>query len=363
MGDVENPIKVSISQFYGIEINDFAATVAKTALWIAEAQMFLKTIEIIHINEDFLPLKSYPNIIESNALKIDWEDVVPSSELDYIMGNPPFVGARLMTPEQRSDLNNVFLGFKKSGNLDYVTSWFKKSFDYIKNTNIKCALVSTSSICEGEMVGLLWKKLFSDGLKINFAHSSFKWISDSKGSAKVYCVIIGFSKIDNKNKIIYTDNKFIKAHNINPYLMDAPDVFVERINKPISDVPKLHKGCQPTDGGNLIIEADEINDFIRKEPNSKKYIKKLIGAKEFLNNLDRYCLWLVDVEPSELKKMPLVLNRIKKCKEMRLSAKDKATKKLAEKPHLFRETYNYKKYIVIPMLITTSRKYIPIGFF
>jgi methylase len=365
MGDVENPIKVSLDQFYGIEINDFAVTVAKTALWISEDQMMKETEEIIHANIDFLPLKSYANIVEGNALRMDWEEVIDKNDLNYIMGNPPFVGARLMSANQRKDIIGVFgEKYKNVGNLDYVTGWFKKSFEYIKNTNIKSAFVSTSSIAEGEMVGYLWKDLLNEDLEIIFGYTPFKWASEASKIANVHVVIIGFQhgKFSDK-KYIFDENRIDIVNNINPYIKDAPNIFIQRIRKPLCDVPKLHKGCQPTDGGNLIIEEDELEDFIKKEPKSKKYIKKLIGAKEFLNNKDRYCLWLVDVPPNELRSMPLVMDRIRKTRDMRLNAKDKGTQKLAETPHLFRETYNYPNYIVIPMLTTNSRKYLPIGFY
>ena len=365
MGDVENPIKVSLNQFYGIEINDFAVTVAKTALWISEDQMMKETEEIIHANIDFLPLKSYANIVEGNALRMDWEEVVSKNDLDYIMGNPPFVGARLMTANQRKDITGVFgEKYKNVGNLDYVTGWFKKAFEYIKNTKIKTAFVSTSSIAEGEMVGYLWKDLLKDDLEIIFGYTPFKWASEASKTANVHVVIIGFQhgRFSDK-KYIFDENRIDIVNNINPYIKDAPNIFIERIRKPLSDVPKLHKGCQPTDGGNLIIEADELEDFIKKEPKSEKYIKNLIGSKEFLNNQKRYCLWLVDAPPNELRSMPLVMDRIRKTKEMRLNAKDKGTQKLAETPHLFRETYNYNKYMVIPKLHSENRKYIPIGFY
>ena len=361
--DLENPIRVNLGQFYGIEINDFAVTVARTALWISEDQMMKETMNIIHQNMDILPLKSYANIVEANALTMDWNNLVKAEELDYIMGNPPFVGARLMDKEQRKDLERVFgAKYKNIGMLDYVTGWYKKAFNYIKTTKIKVAFVSTSSISEGEMVGYLWKPLFDNGLNIVFAHESFKWISEASDMAQVYVVIIGFKdgNFDEK-KYLYSNNNVKKVANINAYLKDAPNVFVERIRKPIFDVPKMHKGCQPTDGGNLIIEADELEAFLKKEPKAKKFIKKLIGAREFINNKDRYCLWLVDATPSELRAMPLVMERIRKTKERRLAANSKGTQKLAETPHLFRETYNYKEFIAIPRVSSSNRKYIPIG--
>lgn len=364
MGYGFNPIKVSIRQFYGIEINDFAVTVGKTALWIAESQMMKETEDIIHDNIDFLPLKSYANIIEANALRIDWEDVVSKNEVNYIMGNPPFVGARLLNAEQRADVNKIFEGYKKSGNLDYVSCWYKKCSDYIKSTKIECALVSTNSIVEGEAVGLLWKELFNEGVVINFAHTTFKWSSEARNLAQVHCVVIGFSESEIvKQKIIFTEGTYKFVRHINAYLLEAPDIFVERTNKRFSDVPRMHKGCQPTDGGNLIIEADEYKNFIKKEPKAEKYIKKLIGAREFLQNKDRYCLWLVGISPTELKSMPLVLDRVRKCKEMRLAANSVGTRKLAERPTEFRETYNYENYLVIPKLTSADRKYIPMGYF
>lgn len=327
--------------------------------------MMKETEEIIHANIDFLPLKSYANIVEGNALRMDWEEVVAKDELNYIMGNPPFVGARLMSANQRKDIIGVFgEKYKNVGNLDYVTGWFKKSFEYIKNTNIKLAFVSTSSIAEGEMVGYLWKDLLNEDLEIIFGYTPFKWASEASKIANVHVVIIGFQhgKFSDK-KYIFDENRIDIVNNINPYIKDAPNIFIQRIRKPLCDVPKLHKGCQPTDGGNLIIEEDELEDFIKKEPKSEKYIKKLIGAKEFLNNKDRYCLWLVDVLPNELRSMPLVMDRIRKTRDMRLNAKDKGTQKLAETPHLFRETYNYNEYMVIPKFHSNSRKYIPIGFY
>lgn len=363
MKETHNPIKVSISQFYGIEINDFAVSVARTALWIAESQMMKQTEDIVNMNLDFLPLKSYPNIVEGNSLRIDWEEVVPKEELNYIMGNPPFLGARLMSASQREDIYNLF-DTKKRGNLDYVTGWFKKAFEFIKNSSIEVSFVSTSSISEGELVSIVWKDMFNEGLKINFAYRPFKWVSEASDSAQVYVVIIGFTHLVERNvKNIYEEGMFKKVQHINAYLIDAPDIFVERRSKPISDIPKLHKGCQPTDGGNLIIEDYEIDSFVRKEPRAKKYIKKLIGATEFIKNKNRYCLWLVNADLTEIKSMPLVMQRIQKTKEMRLAANSKGTRKLAERPNEFRETYNYDNYLVIPRHSTSSRKYIPMGYF
>ncbi|MGN0470537.1 MAG: DNA methyltransferase [Acutalibacteraceae bacterium] len=362
-GDQFNPIKVSIGQFYGIEINDFAVTVAKTALWIAESQMMKETEDIVHMSLDFLPLKSYANIVEGNALRTDWESVVPKHELNYIMGNPPFVGAQYMTKEQKSDLMNLFKDNKKSGLLDFVCGWYKKSSELMYNTNIKTAFVSTNSITQGEQVSALWKPLY-DKYKINidFAYNTFLWDSEASLKASVHCVIIGFSTTVNKLKRLFSDNHFQEVTDINFYLTNAPMVFIESRNKPLCNVYPITKGCQPTDGGNLIIENDELEDFLKKEPNAKKYIKQLVGAKEFINNKKRWCLWLVGVSPAELRKMPYVMQRVEKVKEMRLNSSDKGTQKLAETPTLFRETYNPKSFIIIPSTSSEKRKYIPLGF-
>ncbi len=359
--DFGNVIEVSIGQFYGIEINDFAVTVAKTALWIAESQMMKETENIIHMNLDFLPLKSYANIVEGNALRIDWETVVPKDKLNYIMGNPPFVGNNNLNSEQRKDIAPFF---PKNKTMDYVSAWYVKAAMYIDNTTISCAFVSTNSVSQGEQVPLLWKPLMNEyGIHIDFAHRTFKWQSEAKQKAAVHCVIIGFSQKDYTfDKIIYSDGTPKKVKNINPYLLEGETVFIESKSKPLCDVPAIRKGNQPTDGGNLIIEASELDEFLENEPLAKNYIKKLVGAKEYINSLDRYCLWLVNVPPSELRKMPLVMERVKKVKEMRLSSPDKGTQKLADYPTLFRETNNPKTFIVVPSVSSENRKYVPMGF-
>ena len=374
IGDVHNPIKVSIQQFYGIEINDFAVTVGKTALWIAESQMLEETKDILFgFDDDFLPLKTYVNITEANALRIDWNDVVPAEKLDYIMGNPPFVANRgriassegsstsIMTEEQKADRFNLF--GKEGGELDYVTCWYVKAANYIKGTNVQVAFVSTDSICQGQQVEPLWSKMLNMGMHINFAWKSFKWISEASDTAVVFVVIVGFSYFEKSRKYIYDGDSISLANNINPYLIDAPDIIVKKHSKPLCDVPRMHKGCQPTDGGNLIINEDEYSDFIKKEPKAEQFIKRLIGAKEFLQGKKRYCLWLVDASPADIKSMPLVLERVKKCRDMRLAAKDEGTQRLATRPTEFRETYNYESYIVVPMASSVNRRYVPMGFF
>ena len=364
MLDMGNPIQVSISQFYGIEINDFAVTVAKTALWIAESQMMKETEDVVHMTLDFLPLKSYANIVEGNALRTEWTDVIPKHELDYIMGNPPFVGAQYMTKAQKTDLMDIFCNNKKAGVLDFVAGWYHKASELMQNTSVRTAFVSTNSITQGEQVAALWKQLYEQfRVHIDFAHRTFRWDSEASIKAHVHCVIVGFSVASyNGIKRIYTSERANEAHNINPYLMDAPTIFIESRKKPLCSVPMITKGCQPTDGGNLIIEDSELDEFLQKEPNAKQYIKRLVGAREFINNQKRWCLWLVGVSPAELRKMPLVMQRIEKVREMRLNSSDAGTRKLADTPTVFRETYNPKSFIIIPSASSERRKYIPLGF-
>lgn len=365
LGHVTNPIQVSIGQFYGIELNDFAVSVAKTALWIAESQMMKETEDIVRLSLDFLPLKSYANIIEGNALRMDWESVVPKGKLHYIMGNPPFVGARMMNTAQKEDLNSVFPGWKNAGNLDYVSCWYKKTSDLMEGTSIRSALVSTNSVTQGEAVANLWKPLFEAGIHIDFAHRTFRWDSEAKIKAHVHCVIVGFSIAPNaKRKIIYSSDRPQVAQNINAYLFDGENVFIENRKKPICDVPEMVFGNTPIDDGNLIIEADELKSFLEAEPNAKQYIHKLVGSREFINGLPRYCLWLVGANPSDLRKMPLVMKRIQAVREMRASSKRGATQKLSSTPTLFGEIRQPTSgnYLIVPLTSSERRRYIPIGF-
>lgn len=361
LGDVVNPIKVKIDQFYGIEINDFAVTVAKTALWIAESQMLKETEDIILQTIDFLPLTTNAYIVEGNALKIDWNNVVPKEKLSYIMGNPPFVGAKYLSKNQKNEIMTLFDDSSRSGLLDYVSGWYKKATMFIQNSTICCAFVSTNSISQGEQVAILWDSLKKHTINIDFCYTTFKWDSEADSKAAVHVIIIGFSSdsfINNKDKKIYSNNTIFTVNNINGYLLNGPNVYAERRNKPICNVLECVKGNQPTDGGNLIIEAEDYNDFLTKEPSAQKWIKKLIGSDEFINNKPRYCLWLVNATPNELRSMPLVMERVLKCKEARL----KKNPKLAEVPHLFRETRNPKTQIVIPVVSSEKRRYIPMGF-
>ena len=281
--DQYEPIKVNVEQFYGIEINDFAATVATTALWIAESQMMDETKGIVHQNLDFLPLHSYPNVVEANALRLDWETIVLKQDLNYIIGNPPFVGARLMNREQKADLQAVFPNWKNVGNLDYVAGWFKKAADLMENTKIRTAFVATNSISQGELVATLWKPLFEKGVQIDFAHLTFKWDSEATQKANVHVVIIGFSMESSKRKrVIYSGNNPRVVSNINAYLVDAENVFVSSRSKPISDVPSIGIGNKPIDNTNYLFKKDEMIEFIAKEPDSEKLFKKFYGAYEFI---------------------------------------------------------------------------------
>ncbi len=364
MFDTGDVIRVSIGQFYGIEINDFAVTVAKTALWIAESQMMHETEEIISKSLDFLPLKSYANIVEANALRIDWETVVPKSELNYIMGNPPFVGARLMSDGQKADVFSVFDGVKNNGNLDYVSCWYKKAADLMTGTEIRTALVSTNSITQGEQVAILWKNLFQSGVHIDFAYRTFIWDSEASSKAHVHCVIVGFSKArNNAAKRLFNNGVVKTVNNINGYLVDAEDIFIESRNKPICNVPEIGIGNKPVDDGNYLFTKEEMENFVLQEPAAKPYFHPFYGAKEFINQQPRYCLWLGDCTPKELRSMPKCLERVEAVKNFRLNSKSEGTRKLADKPTRFHvENMPKGKFLVIPQVSSERRRYIPIGY-
>ena len=358
-----NPVQVSIHQFYGIEINDFAATVAKTALWIAESQMLKETEDIVAHQIDFLPLKSYANITEANALRLNWEDVVPKGKLNYIMGNPPFVGARLMNADQKADVNLIFDGWKNAGNLDYVCCWYKKTADLMQGTAIRSALVSTNSVSQGESVANLWKPLFEAGVHIDFAHRTFRWDSEAKIKAHVHCVIIGFSTAPNSaEKVLYSGDRIQIVKNINGYLLDADNVFVESRNKPLCDVPKIGIGNMPLDGGNYLFTVEEKDEFVKKEPLSQKWFRPWIGSHEFINRYFRYCLYLKECPPNELRHMPQCMERVNAVRDFRSSSQRASTKKLADFPLSF-ATSNIPdaNYIVIPKVSSERRRYVPMG--
>lgn len=430
LGFNEEFVKVGINQFYGIEINDFAVTVAKTALWIAECQMMEETERLIGQNLDFLPLKSHANIVEGNALRMDWSTLAEPSQLnaiytdklniykteeypadimaseslasygkpeviremdilakkvqisslpevgkpqpvtyDYIMGNPPFVGYSFQSKGQKEDTLSVYVDYhgnpyKSAGKIDYVANWYYKASQLIQDKPTKCAFVSTNSITQGEQVAAVWKLLFERfGIHIDFAYRTFRWDSESEQKAHVHCVVIGFSssKSEKPKRIFMADGQTVEAQNICPYLIDSENVWIENRSKPLCEVPMMTTGNRPADGGHLIIEANEYDCFVKKEPKAWKFIKKLVGSEEFINNLDRWCLWLVGATPAEMRSMPEVLKRVQLCKQDRLNgASDR--QKLADTPYLFREIRNPENYVIVPATSSESRSYVPMGF-
>lgn len=363
MMDLEDTIKVSIQQFYGIEINDFAVKVAKTALWIAEAQMWNETKNIVSSLtniEDFLPLESYENIIEGNALEIDWNEVISNTECDYIMGNPPFVGGMYMNATQKKEIRDIFGGVNGEGEFDYVTAWYKKACDYISISRIKVAFVSTNSICQGEQVTTFWKYLMEKySIEINYAYNTFIWNSEANEKAKVHCVIVGFSRKGiQTDKWLYTDvNVYKRCKNISPYLIDAPTQFITAHSDPICNVPKMRFGSMPRDGGGFVITPEERQEFIKKEPITEKWIKPYIGAVEFINNKERYCLWLKDADPQEISKSKLVMDRVEKVREFRSNSKAEGTRKFASTPTLFCQIAQPDThYIIVPKTSSGKKK-------
>ena len=357
-------IRVSIQQFYGIEINDFAVTVATTALWISEAQMLAETEIIIQQDLDFLPLKAFTNIHEGNALRTDWESVVPKDKLNYIVGNPPFIGARMKSDAQAADMIEIFgKKWKNVGNLDYVAAWYKKCADMMAGTDIHAALVSTNSICQGEQVANLWAPLFDAGLRINFAYRTFRWDSEASAKAHVHVIIVGFSYNNNGQKRIFDNGNIINVGNINAYLTDAPDVFMYSRQQPLANVPEIGIGNKPIDGGNYLFEKEEMEEFIKKEPKSAAYFKPWYGSVEFIHQKPRYCLWLGDCTPSELRQMPYCVKRIEAVRQLRLDSKSAGTRKLADRPTRFHvENMPKGHFIIVPRVSSERRRYVPMGF-
>lgn len=368
--DVSSIIWLDVDMMYGIEYEEFPARIAEVAMWLIDHQMNMM------ISNEFgqyfvrLPLKKSAKIVNGDALETDWKEVVSNDRLSFIIGNPPFIGAKIMSQYQRDAVVREFDNIKGAGVLDYVTAWYIKAAKYIEDTKIKVAFVSTNSIVQGEQTSILWGQMLNKyNIKIHFAHRTFKWSNEAKGNAAVYCVIIGFANFDSNNKSIfeYEDIKGeaheVKAKNINPYLVDASDVFIEKNSTPLCPVPKMSFGNMPLDGGHLLFTNDEKNELIRIEPNSKKFIKPLISAYEFLNGKKRWCLWLLDAEPSELKQLPEVLKRVELVKKFRLDSIAPSTQKFASTPTLFRDRNQPDSYILIPSTTSENRKFIPMGFF
>jgi len=364
----DSPVRVSLDQLYGIEINDFAVSVAKTALWITEEQMLRKTQEIyVGYDFDFLPLRSLSNLHEGNALKTDWSEVFPD-DLTYLVGNPPFLGARNQSKEQKAELLEVFDGAKNAGNIDYCGAWYMKAARFTQGKRTRCALVSTNSICQGEQVANLWKPLHDLGIHIDFAHNTFRWDNEAADKAHVFCVIVGFSR-ENCEKRLYVhdtpDAAEVKkaAKSINAYLSDAPDAFIWNRNKPICDVPKIGIGNKPIDGGFYLFADEEKTDFLNKEPGAESYFHRWIGSREFLHGESRWCLYLGDAAFAELKELPRCRERIEAVREYRLASKSAPTRKLADRPaHFHVENMPKGNSIVVPKVSSERRRYIPMGF-
>jgi len=362
--DLEGIIQVSIGQFYGIEINDFAVTVAKTALWIAESQMMKETEDVVHMTLDFLPLKSYANITEGNALRLDWESVVSKHKLNYIMGNPPFVGHQWRSKEQAEDLEAVCRDIPKCGKLDYVCGWYNKAADYMQGTNIHTAFVSTNSISQGESVGILWKPLFEKGVDIEFAYRTFVWTSEAKDKAAVHCVIVGFTcGTSSRTKLLFESERSKIVSHINGYLLDAPEMFINSRGSALHEYPSIVQGNKPWDGGYLILSIEERNELLDKYPESEKYIKPFIGSYEFINGKKRYCLWLKGISPAEYRGIPEIMERLNGVADTRRKTKTVAVQAQAETPMLFSQIRQPdSNYLAIPEVSSEKRRYIPIGF-
>ncbi len=368
--DVSQILWINVDQFSGIEYEEFPARIAEVAMWLIDHQMNMLVSSEFGQYFVRLPLKKSANIVHADALETDWENVVSKNELSYIIGNPPFIGSKIMKQNQRDQIVKEFDNADGSGVLDYVTGWYIKAAKYIQDTKIKVAFVSTNSIVQGEQTSILWQPMLNKyKIKIHFAHRTFKWSNEAKGNAAVFCVIVGFANYDTTNKSIfeYEDIKGeaheLKAKNINPYLVDAKDILITKRTNPLCNVPKMSFGNMPLDGGNLILSDEEKNDFLQKEPKAVKYILPLISAYEFLNGKKRWCLWLVDTEPNELKQMPEVLKRAELVKKFRLDSVAPSTQKFAATPTLFRDRNRPETFIVVPRVSSENRPYIPFGFF
>lgn len=368
LGELLNPIQVKINQFYGIEINDFAVSVAKTALWIAESQMMKETEDIVHMPIDFLPLKTYTNIHEGNALRMDWAAVISPTELNYIMGNPPFVGARLMEQgsTQKKEVQDIFGNIKDVQDLDYVTCWYKLAAQFIADTKIEVCFVSTNSICQGSQVPILWKVLFEDyHIHINFAYQTFKWNSESFAQAAVHCVIVGFSLFNRDIKWLFTDGITRKmVYNISPYLVEGSDTFVVAAKDSLCEMPKMSFGNQPRDGGFFVIKEEEYKDIVSKEPILKKWLNSYIGADEFIKGKKRWCLWLKHASPMDIMSSKILSEKVEAVRQFRLASKAKTTNGYAKVPQLFAQITQPDdvNYLIVPRVSSEKRKYIPIGF-
>lgn len=368
--DVSSIIWIDVDQFYGIEYEEFPARIAEVAMWLVDHQMNVRISNEVGQYFVRLPLKKAAQIHHADALELDWNNVVAKSDLSFIIGNPPFIGSKMMKQNQRDQITRIFSKADGSGVVDYVTGWYIKAANFIQNTKIKVAFVSTNSIVQGEQTSILWGQMINKyDIKIHFAHRTFKWSNEAKGNAAVFCVIIGFANYDVNDKSIfeYEDIKGqaheLKVKNINPYLVDAKDLLIEKKSNPICNVPKIKFGNQPIDGGFLLFDEAEKKQAILKEPEINKYIRKYVGSVEFINNISRYCLWLKDSQPSDLRKSNFISERLKNVKKFRENSTRKETRELAENPSQFAfVSHNESEYIIIPSVSSERRKYIPIGF-
>ena len=368
--DVNSMIALDVDQFCGIEIEEFPAQIAQVAMWLVDHQMNLLVSEEFGMYFARIPLLTSANIVHGNALRMDWGDVVAAGKLNYIMGNPPFVGAKFMTTVQRQEVAKAFTGIKNYGLLDFVAAWYVKAAQYTQNANhVGCAFVSTNSICSGEQVGILWGHLLEKQFHINFAHRTFSWSNEAKGKAAVHCVIVGFGKTPRKTKRLFEYESITGkphetvANNINPYLVNSPNVVITRRSKPILGIPEIRMGNQPIDGGNYLFTTEEKLEFLKIEPAAKKWFRRWLGSHEFINGYERWCLWLGDCPPNELKKMPEAYKRVQAVKQFRLASKSAPTRKLAETPTRFNfENIPSDNYLIIPEVSSERRHYIPIGF-
>lgn len=364
----EEVTRIRLSQFYGIEINDFAVRVAQTALWIAQLQANDETDMVLDIEAQDFPLRDSANIVEANALRIDWNDVLPTSECNYIMGNPPFLGARNQSKEQKAELIEVFGGSKNCGNVDYVAGWYIKTADYVSNHPIRCAFVSTNSICQGEQVANVWKPLYDKNIRIDFAYDTFRWNNEANDQAHVFCVIVGFSKLGGPKTLFHHESPDslaieLQTKQLNAYLSDAPDVFVWNRNKSLCNAPEIGIGNKPIDGGYYLFKEDEMLKFLQDEPAAKALFHPWLGAEEFINDKKRWVLWLGDTSPEELKSLPKCLERVRSVREYRLASKSAPTRKIADKPTRFHvENMPDGDSILIPEVSSDRRHYVPMGF-
>ena len=366
--DIQFLSKIDVDCMYGIEYEEFAAKITEVSLWLMDHQMNIKLSQEFGPYYIRIPLKKSPNIVFGNALRLNWEDIVAKSSLSYILGNPPFIAKHNRAKEQTEDMEIVCSHINSWKSLDYVCAWYVKATEYIKNTKIKVAFVSTNSISQGEQVGILWSYLLNNDIKINFAHRTFKWTNEAKGVAQVFVIIIGFSTCINDDKYIYDYSSptssalAIKAKNINPYLIDFDNIVVNSRRKPICNVPFMKYGSKPVDNGYLILSDIERENLVNKEPESIKYLKPMISADEFIEGKKRWCLWLLNINPQDLKIMPLVSERIEKVRKYRLSSKKLPTIKSAEYSYLFGEIRQPKNdFLLIPLTSSENRKYIPLA--